>query len=70
MFPIIEYHAYSCSSEGAFGSMVERFKLNELLKSSASRVLTKSCKRMDRLLFGGTLVIGLITEPLGFVQDA
>ena len=21
-------------------------------------------------LFGGTLVIGLITEPLGFVQDA
>ena len=22
------------------------------------------------LLFGGTLVIGLITEPLGFVQDA
>ena len=22
------------------------------------------------MVFGGTLVIGLITEPLGFVQDA
>ena len=38
---------------------------------SLVNVFWRSMKHMmNRVMFGGTLVVGLITEPLGFVQDA
>ena len=43
------------------------------LPSTTSPIIIIAPPHKDQLrgnLFGGTLVIGLITEPLGFVQDA